>query len=518
MRKVSIVLLTLLCGTTLAQAQGPQAYYPGAPYPPVPANPFPYSVPPQYGPPVQPVQYQSGYTPGSLRRYPNPRSEYTPGPYGYYNGYGVNYFYANNPMGYSATPAPYSAVANSRALGKEPIGWPAPVGADAVLTAPPAEEGEARPPEIPYHRPTKEIFWASADYLGAFIRPMRLSGPLVTTGSPNDPLAGSLGRPTTAVLFGNDPVNFNLLSGVRLEAGMFIDSCDRFSLELAGFLLFPGTQSYTIAGDSNGFPVITRPVFRTESGREGNFVNSLPGNATGTFLADFRTQLGSAEINFRYHEYVKERLHLDALFGFRYLRLREQMQILENVYGLLPGFLTFNGAPIAANEHLIDNDLFMTTNQFFGPQIGGRASWEHSWLTFTGFAKVALGASYQQTTIEGTTTKVGPGGNTVASGGILALPSNIGTHSRTIFGIVPEFGLNVGVDVTSHVRLKLGYSVLLWNHVLRPGSQFDRAMNTGQVPGNVDFGKVNGPFAPIYRFNEELFWIQSLNLGIEVHY
>ena len=43
-------------------------------------------------------------------------------------------------------------------------------------------------------------------------------------------------------------------------------------------------------------------------------------------------------------------------------------------------------------------------------------------------------------------------------GGLLALNSNIGTYSTRQFSIVPEFGLTLGYDVTSNLRVFAGYA------------------------------------------------------------
>jgi hypothetical protein len=138
----------------------------------------------------------------------------------------------------------------------------------------------------------------------------------------------------------------------------------------------------------------------------------------------------------------------------------------------------------------------------------------------TGFAKLALGGTRQSTSIAGSTTVLSPSGAVTASapGGILALPTNIGSHNRTVFGILPEFGLNLGVELTQCVRLNLGYSFMLWSHVVRPGGQFDRNINPALAPSTPPPIPVGGPQGPIYQFNDELFWAHSFNIGLEFHY
>ena len=513
MRRTLFSLVALWVVASVANAQtapyAPQAY----PQPGAPANYPPYGYPQNYQPPIQRVQYPSG----NYGNYPSspPQATYqaTPGYYAYNNGYGVNYIYAYNP--YANTAAPASRTPS------RPTSWPAPPPR-TVQAGDEGDAAESRAPQVPFQRPTNEFFWFNANYIAGLITPMRLATPLVTTGSQFDTAPGAFGQPSTQVLYGDNNVNFGLFSGMRMEGGLFLDQCNRFSLDMSGFLLFANSQSYSITSDANGNPVITRPVSSLILQRPAAFIDALPGLVAGSFSATSRSEMSGIEFNVRYHAYFKEHFHVDGLLGFRYLRLAEQLQIQDQFRPLQPpgpGFqLSFQGNPVDVTQSLTDQDTFRTANHFFGPQIGARLAWESKWVDLTTFAKFALGATVEQSTINGSTTLVSPTGNQTANGGILALPSNIGSHSRAVVGIVPELGLNVGINVTQCVRLNLGYSLLLWNHVVRPGSQLDSNVNGAQAPSSQNFGNVIGPVGPIARFNEEFFWAHTFNIGLEIHY
>ena len=346
---------------------------------------------------------------------------------------------------------------------------------------------------------------------------MRLAGPLVTTGSTASP-AGGIGQPSTTVLYGNQNVDLGLLSGVRLDAGFFLDRENRFSLDWNGLWVPPGTQTFSASSDSNGNPVLSRPFFNASTGLNGVFVNSLPGVAAGTISVETKSQMEGFEFNGGFHTYYQGNLHLESLFGFRYLRLAERLNIQEQINPLQSGFLTYLGNFVNAPNSLSDYDSFSTTNQFFGPQIGARISWEQKWFTLDAFGKLALGVTSEQTNINGTTTLISPNGNQTANGGILALPSNIGAHNRTEFGILPEVGFNLYVNLTSNVRLNMGYSLMMWNHVLRPGDQYDLGLTPGQIPGSPFYGNTTGPVRPAYRFNDSFFFANTFNIGLEFHY
>jgi hypothetical protein len=520
----AICVIVLLGGAAISQAQQWPAQF-SRPYPQAypPASPNPQGT----GQPIQRAQniYYGNYQDNRVPGYIYPRPNYVPNNYGYNDG-GITYYYVENPYGPNYYPfaSPYGTPPSKGRFSSAQPNWPAPP--NTTRSAPKSSPPEADPqsddgakPTVSFHRTPDECFWFKANYIGTYITPMRLGGgPLATTGSPLIAAPGALGQPSTTVLFGNHNVDFNLFSGARLEAGLFLDRENRFSLEMAGFLVSPNIQSFSIAADPNGNPTITRPIVDVLTKSERGFLNSLPGVLSGTLSIDNKSELSGIELNARYHSYIRERLHADALVGFRYLRLAERLRIQELLHPLVPGFLTFLGNNVDPPNSLADEDVFRTVNQFFGPQIGGRLSWEYGCFTAEGFAKLALGGSQEQTTINGSTTVITANGNQTASGGVLALPSNIGNHNRTVFGIVPELGVNLGVELTQHVRVNLGYSFLMWNHVVRPGSQYDRSVNPTQIPSAFPGPPLVGPSNPTYRFNDEFFWSHTFNIGLEIHY
>jgi len=373
------------------------------------------------------------------------------------------------------------------------------------------------------HRSCDEFFWVNADYDLAWIRPGRIQGgPLVTTGSPLDPLPGALGQPGTAVLFGSD-LRFRMFSGLEMNAGIFLDDGDHMSLEAGGFVLPTNSIHFAVASNAGGSPLIARPFLDTQfvppvATREQD---SIPGLASGSAAVDAKSDLWGLEFNGRYQGYINQRLHGDVLAGFRYLHLVESLTTNDTLVPLIPGAFVFLGAGNFVNppNSLADQDSFRTSDTFYGMQLGGRLRYEGDWFFVSGYAKLAGGITDEKANINGTTTLVSPNGNQVVQGGILALPSNIGGHDRSVFGLVPEFGLNIGSDITSHWRITAGYSFLLWNRVARPGDFVTGTANHTQIPSDPAFGTpVVGPITPVFAFNDERFWVHTFKCGIEYHY
>lgn len=377
-------------------------------------------------------------------------------------------------------------------------------------------DGCVAPPVLvkPKHR--RDCMWFNVNYIAAFMRPMTLAAPIISVGSDTDAPAGALGQPGTSVLYGNQTVNFNLASGASVNLGFFLDEAGHYSLDIGAFGIFPNTQSYSIASDAGGNPLIARPIYDTSSNQLESLVTARPGVSSGSLRADVESLLYGGEFNARYHACINKHFKYDFLVGARYIRLAESLDIHENVNGINGNTFAFGGQNF---DSFTDHDRFATTNQFIGGQLGVRGTCEYSWLSFTGFAKLGLGATMQRVAIEGSTTYTNAAGSVTYPAGVLALGTNVGTYSRTVFGVVPEMGFNVGLNVTDHIRLQIGASTMLWNKVVRPGSQYSDYVNSGLVPSSGNFGNVgNGSVAPIFRYREDFFWINSLNLGLEVHF
>jgi hypothetical protein len=102
---------------------------------------------------------------------------------------------------------------------------------------------------------------------------------------------------------------------------------------------------------------------------------------------------------------------------------------------------------------------------------------------------------------------------------LLALSSNIGHYSRDQFSVVPEVDVNVGYQVTNHLRFFVGYTFLYWSGVERPADAINLLANSTRVPTASFFGIApSGPPAPLFSFHNSDFWAQGINLGIQLRF
>jgi hypothetical protein len=362
-----------------------------------------------------------------------------------------------------------------------------------------------------------ETFWLKADYItGWFTRPT-LNTPLVTQGSTADPRPGALGQPSTVVLFGDEQYRFNQLHGMQAELGVNLN--DRLYLEFRGMVFWPTHTRAVFSSDSTGSPFISRPVFNTLSGDERSYRTSTPGLIAGSTAIEARQQIFGFEANARYNVKLTPYLDVDALIGYRRMQLEEDLTITDQ---LIPigGSFNFQGTTVSFPNTVDDYDRFAATNQFNGINLGTRFRWQsgYEWFAMTGYGKLALGATRQTMAIDGASSALTDSGPVTLPGGILALSSNIGHHSRTVFGVIPEGGAGIVFLPTRHLRLHAGYSAMYWNNVIRPGSSLDPRVNPALVPTDTNFGSGNPGAFPAFSFKSESVWLQTLNFGLELYY
>jgi hypothetical protein len=372
---------------------------------------------------------------------------------------------------------------------------------DSVLGAP--AEGEfGESPGAPGER-----FYARAEYLLWWFKEPRVPV-LVTTGPPES--GGILGMPGTQILFGGGTVDEETRSGARFTAGYWLDDCQRCGVE--GSFFFIGDRTARFLATSDQFPVLARPFFNLNQGLEFSQITAGPGLSTGRLTVNLPSRLWGAEGNVRHAWCCGCDYRVDWLAGFRYLHLDESLDITEFIQALPT-------APAFANDQIFVNDHFATKNQFYGGQLGLDAEIRRGRWFLEALGKIALGDTHQVVDINGSQLIVPPNGPAQSfQGGLLALSSNIGHHTRDRFAVVPEININIGYQLTDHVRAFIGYDFLYWSNVVRPGDQIDRGLDVTRIPNfPVQVPPLSTP-RPAVLFKETDFWAQGINFGLEVRY
>ncbi len=371
------------------------------------------------------------------------------------------------------------------------------------------EEFESVPPAFRPWRASR--LYGNAAYLLWTIRDSRLP-PLVTTGLvENGGVGGDLGRPGTVLLFGGSTVSHEVLSGGRFTIGYWFDPFQTWGLE--GNYFFLGERSIRFGASSDTIPVLSRPFFNLNAGREDREVVASPGLARGGIDVTLPSRLWGTEANLRHHLLAGPSYRVDLLAGFRYLELKESLGVVEDVQ-VLPDA----PSPFAGGRFLVA-DQFGVRNQFYGGQLG--TSVELNWRRWSlGIRSlIALGSNHQVVTISGSQLlRTAAGEMQSFRGGLLALPSNSGRFTRDQFAVVPQLGVNLSYQATERLRLFVGYDVLVWTNVLRPGDQIDRVLDVSQIPNFPNPPPPTGQGRPRVVFADRSFWAQGVNFGMEFRY
>ena len=101
----------------------------------------------------------------------------------------------------------------------------------------------------------------------------------------------------------------------------------------------------------------------------------------------------------------------------------------------------------------------------------------------------------------GATTFVGNGG--------LLTADRVGSYRQNRFAVSPEVGLNLGYNITEHMRAFVGYDYLYLSSVARAGDQVNLNVNPNRFLGGG--GPANSPFV----FHSTDYWAQGVNFGLE---
>ncbi len=381
-----------------------------------------------------------------------------------------------------------------------------PPAPDPAASAPAQEESAAR--ELGRSEPGAGDpwgVWLNADTLVWFLKNGPLPVPLLATGNPADRPPGALGQPGTHILLGGSGIDYGTFPGIRWSMGKWWGPDQSWALEWGGFWLDTQTFHFQASGDTAGNPPLYVPVFRAELGREGSFIISDPVKVlTGSVLFDSQSRLWGMEMNGRYKLRQEKTWDVHLLAGFRYLELDESLR-----------FAAFLRDPLLdINSNLYD--LVSTKNQFYGMQVGGQAHYRWGRLSADVTGKVAFGYTREFVNIAGAITETGTGvpHPGVFPGGLFTQPTNIGRTSDSDFALVPELAFRVGFEPVQRLQIFVGYTILYWSSVVRPGNQIDRSINQTQQAGGVLFG----PARPAPLFQRGDFYAHGLNVGLAFRY
>ena len=323
---------------------------------------------------------------------------------------------------------------------------------------------------------------------------------------------GLYGQEGTNVLLGGGEMDIDPAPGLRLAASYALDK----RLRLEGSFFFLGEQSSSASVESSGHigsVDLLLPFYDVTLNRESVTELSYSPAYRGSAREEFSNNLMGLEAGLVWALPSSGGWNMDLLGGLRWLQLKEDYSVSTSSSWNPP-----NVADIWQTR-----DSFDTSNNFYGAQIGARASYDQDNWVVNGAVKLGLGVMNQEVDINGslvTNDFTNYGATQTFPGGYFALPTNIGSHSQSEFAIVPEIQLSLGYRFTPTTTLFASYSFIYADDVVRPGNQLDRRINPTQSVSYVGEPPVAlaGSAQPSATLNTSSYWAQGLSIGLKVEF
>jgi hypothetical protein len=163
---------------------------------------------------------------------------------------------------------------------------------------------------------------------------------------------------------------------------------------------------------------------------------------------------------------------IDSLIGLRYASLEDSLLISQSsTYTVAQG-------PIIAGTQRNLFDRFEASNRFQGFVLGLDYTETLGVINLHARGSVGLGNNRTEVVINGQTDTSVPGGGTATfDGGLLAQTTNIGTHTKNRFTIMPEAFLGVSARFNFGWEIKAGYQLIYWSDAAQAANQIDRRVS-----------------------------------------
>jgi hypothetical protein len=344
-------------------------------------------------------------------------------------------------------------------------------------------------------------FWVDLDFL-LWWRDRRQFPALVTT----QPNAGVV--PGATVLFGG-PVDEQARPGGRLEVGVWLDPCQRTAIggrylavadatispvwtssDLA-FIARPFSDVSTTPATPDAFPVVNASATPPTTGRIGV--------ATGS-------EMQAADFFFNWVLRRSPCASFGFLAGYQYAHIDEDL--------LIDSFTQSSVG--TAVQSIAVTDLFDANNEFHGGLFGFRGDYRYGRFGVELLARIAFGNMRQTINIAGSTTATDVnGGTSVRNSGLLAQAStNGGLHAQDEFSFMDEAGIRLAFYPVERLKLSVGYSLMHWSSVVRPGGEIDTLVDgrllTASPPADATH--------PALVFDPTDYIVQGLNFGAEFRF
>ena len=228
------------------------------------------------------------------------------------------------------------------------------------------------------------------------------------------------------------------------------------------------TNFRAVSDFSNGLastdPILARPFTNAAlANMPDSLIVAFPGfippvglqqNVSGRINVSESSEVQSAGLGLKHLlsiDLVRDH-RLFVVGGYRFFRLDEDLGIASTIQPMANDVLP--GAFINTS------DLFTTSNQFHGGDVGLQSDLRRGIWIFQTTAKVAMGNMHETVMIDGNTIIFDGINQAYAHRGLLAQPNIIGFHHHDQFVVIPEFQFKLGLQLTPAVRATAGYDFM----------------------------------------------------------
>ncbi len=281
-------------------------------------------------------------------------------------------------------------------------------------------------------------------------------------------------------VYGGNRVSLPFRAGVGLSAGAWFDRCQTRGVDASFYHLQEGSAETSALSD--GSPLL---VPTTTAGRPTFFPLAFPG-VGGRFRAEYETRYTAADVNYRRTLLCDGAVRLDALAGYRYAHVGEDLDLSLTQMRAL--------GTAAATDHV------HAGNDFHGGQVGLAGAYRAGRWSADLTGKVAFGTTFTTTESRGAAAANG----TALPIGFFSA-SNAGTRDGTHYAVLPSVNVALGRQVGEHARLFVGYSFQYLSTVTRAADVFDPRPDPSGTGPRREEGTSD-------------FWAQSFNLGMDWRY
>jgi hypothetical protein len=309
----------------------------------------------------------------------------------------------------------------------------------------------------------------------------------------------------TILAGGDQTFGGQMMPGMRVNAGKWLDSCESIGIGGRAFGLFSNSTTQTFT-DNNGSVNLGVPFFNTTFGEPDAYVVAInQGNAeddTGRISVSNDTDFVAADAYGRMLLARSGCSRADIIGGYSFARLDDSV--------VLDTFKIDGSANTVLDGRSISTrDSFSAKNTFHGGHIGFMTDVNRGRLTLSTLGKVAIGTMEQEGVISGASSINGvatPSGN-----GILTYSSNRGTIRRDVLAFMPEAGAKLRVCLKNNVSFNVGYTFLFMSDVALAGGMINPLVD---VQGALN----NAPTNPQPKFDHGCYYLHGVDLGLSFKY